>query len=158
MIYEKFLRDLKLTFIESIKEEIMTTPNDKGEVKVIGNPTIEEFNDTLQGSKYELLRGIISNNNLFIWDANDGTHDYVFYEKIKNSEGLISHKKLPVKEIDARLVIDSISQQIEIDNFLDYEKTKKRTLSNDVILNMLQPFYKTPLTVKQEPDTTYFVY
>ena len=74
--------------VNTVKEEIAVTGN-KTECEFRFNPTNTEFWDALNRSKYKLLRGMIANDILFIWDASQYTHDQAFYT-LQNSEGLLS--------------------------------------------------------------------
>lgn len=157
---KKINETIKESFISSVKEEIVTCPNDSGEILVLVNPSKEEFLNLISSSKYEILRGAIANTNLFVWDAFLATHDYAFETKIKNNEGLISKRQYATNDLEARILIKDEGNAfiVEVDNFIDSKKEIKRTISIDEIKLILKPILDANPSVEEDEDFVFIIY
>ncbi len=130
----------------SLNEEIAVS-GVKTECEFRFDPTNEEFWDLFDRSKNKLLRGLIANGILFVWDATFYTHDQAF-EAIKNSSGLITDKHIHLTHMDARLVF--YDDYIEVDDFID-GIAEPRVIPEKDIKEKLSPYYNF-LADHREPD------
>lgn len=154
-------KSIKSEILKQVNEEIATTPNDDGSFTVQVNPTRAEFYSIMKNSKFLILRGIITQQNLFLWDAFLADHDYAFSTKIKNNIGLTSNKHFDVDTIEARILIKDEDDGVfivEIDNFTDSSKTNPREITDDDVKKILLPILGEPRNNLKDVDYNYLIY